>query len=275
MDYPSQWQNLLQNLGDWQGSFTRLTPQGEVLEVIPSRVVLAGREGNRAVEQTITLSPPGQPPQDRRLFYSTLNRGTLVFANGAFSQGSLQWGPLAEFGAELGLIHANQRVRLVQQYNRTSHLDNLTLIQETQAGRPADPPVTPWAWDSLVGVWDGTATTLYPDWRNPEAVPTCLEVTRQGETLHQTLTAGPWTKTSAGRITGNQVLFTASDPAIQVLDLGQGMTSTCPVAIKGGRPCFLELGWCVNPSHRQRMIRTYDGSGAWVSLTLVEEFRRP
>lgn len=39
-----QWNNLLTHLGVWEGSFTRLSPQGEVIEDTPSLVLIDERQ---------------------------------------------------------------------------------------------------------------------------------------------------------------------------------------------------------------------------------------
>ncbi|WP_460202450.1 DUF3598 family protein, partial [Scytonema sp. NUACC21] len=84
----SQWVSLLKNLGEWQGSFTRLSTQGEILEDIPSVVSLEGLNDNQTIRQTIRLGG-----NQKVLEYSTLGRGVLFFENGAFSQGSIQLAP--------------------------------------------------------------------------------------------------------------------------------------------------------------------------------------
>jgi hypothetical protein len=40
----SQWERLLQNLGVWKGSFSRFSPQGELVNDTPSVVSLEGIE---------------------------------------------------------------------------------------------------------------------------------------------------------------------------------------------------------------------------------------
>ncbi|WP_246275551.1 DUF3598 family protein, partial [Brasilonema bromeliae] len=52
----SQWESLLKNLGEWQGSFTRISPQGEILEDVPSVVSLQGLNNNQTIRQTIRLA---------------------------------------------------------------------------------------------------------------------------------------------------------------------------------------------------------------------------
>jgi hypothetical protein len=51
----SQWECLLQNLGEWQGSFTRLSPQGELLEDIPSETILEGLNNNQTVRRSSVI----------------------------------------------------------------------------------------------------------------------------------------------------------------------------------------------------------------------------
>lgn len=105
-DPSSQWQSLLQNLGAWQGSFTRLSPQGKVQANIPTLVTLTGINNNQTIRQTIQYfdSDTGGLEQEKVLEYQSLSRSVLFFENGAFSQGSIQFGPFSEFGAELGFI---------------------------------------------------------------------------------------------------------------------------------------------------------------------------
>ncbi|MEQ8461969.1 MAG: DUF3598 family protein [Coleofasciculus sp. E1-EBD-02] len=112
----SQWDCLLQNLGEWQGSFTRFSPQGEALTDTPTVVSLEGLNQNKTVRQVIRRYPRDRAVEETVLEYSTLARSVLFFETGAFSQGSMQWGPFSEFGAELGLIAGNRRLRLVQLY---------------------------------------------------------------------------------------------------------------------------------------------------------------
>ncbi len=45
----SQWDCVLQNLGAWQGSFTRLDPMGETTEDIASLVTLTGVNENQTI----------------------------------------------------------------------------------------------------------------------------------------------------------------------------------------------------------------------------------
>jgi hypothetical protein len=113
----SQWDRLLKNLGEWEGSFTRLTREGELIEDIPTLVSLEGRDNNTRIHQIVRYLPPNQPPKETAFDYTSLNRNILFIDNGAFSQGSLFWSPWSQCGAELGLINGDRRLRGVLSFN--------------------------------------------------------------------------------------------------------------------------------------------------------------
>jgi hypothetical protein len=275
----SQWECLLQNLGEWQGSFTRLSSQGELLADVPSVVSLAGLNNNQTICQKILQFSPTGEVSEKVLEYSSLNRAVLFFENGAFSQGSIQAAPFAEFGAELGLIvsdtanstRPDRRLRLVQLFNKNSELEQITLIRETLAGTqlPEIPVLTV---EQLQGKWVGEAVTIYPDWRSPDTYPTDLKINlnKSGELVQQ-LSFANRTIESVAKIQGSILYFEQNPQKVQVLLLPNGASSTCPTKIKFGQSFFLEVGWLHSPNQRQRLIRSYNERGEWVSLTLVKE----
>jgi hypothetical protein len=267
---PSQWQCLLQNLGAWQGSFTRFSAAGVQQEEIPSLVTLEGLNDNRTVRQAIQqFSATGQQIYERVLEYNTVNRSTLFFANGAFSQGSLQFGPFSEFGAELGLMAGDRRLRVVQQFDKTSELAQVTLIREHRQHTPkSERPVL--SVPQLLGTWQGEATTLYPDWRKVH-YSTRLTVALEGGRLVQHLSTPELQFTSTAEIAANRLLFDQGKYPIQVLLLPDGASSNTPLSVPRGLPFFLEAGWLIQDNWRQRMIRSYDAQGGWISLTLINE----
>jgi Domain of unknown function (DUF3598) len=271
VDRPSQWQNLLRNLGAWAGSFTRLSPQGQVLEDIPTLVTLQGIEENQAVRQTLEyFSATGELTQSKVLEYRTLNRSVLFFDNGAFSLGSLQLAPFAEFGAELGFIWGDRRLRLVQLFNPQNDLTSITLIREhRQHGDRAErPPLTV---EQLVGEWQGEAVTIYPDWQSPTTIETNLVIRREGDRLSQRIRSANLDLASTAAIEGSILRFDQGRYPIQVLLLPDGASSNTPITVPRHQSFILEAGWLIEPALRQRMIRRYDDKGGWVSLTLVTE----
>jgi len=262
----SQWDCLLENLGAWEGSFTRLSPSGEILEDIPSIVSFTGLNDNQTMRQIVCLAPANQPVSEKVLEYSSLGRNTLLFDNGAFSQGSIQFAPFSEFGAELGLIYGDRRLRLVQLFDKQGKLTGLTLIREKLSGSetPERPPLQV---EDLIGEWQGEATTIYPDWRLPDSYSMSLKIRREGDRLHQELSFGRTIATSA-RIEAASLKF---DSGTQILLLPDGASSNCPPEIQLRQPFVLEVGWLLKPDLRQRLIRSYSNKGEWSSLTLVTE----
>jgi hypothetical protein len=268
----SQWESLLENLGEWEGSFTRLSPAGEIQEDTPTVVSLVSLNHHQTIRQTIRRLT--QPPQETVLEYSSLGRGVLFFENGAFSQGSLQYTPAGDFGAELGLIAGDRRLRLVQLYDRGT-LQQLTLIRERRIGKPDQQPGVELTLSELVGIWEGEATTLYPDWRQPDCYSTRLSLQQldPNQLRQERMVAGHGMVASTASIHGNQLKFEQGTQPVQVLLLPGGASATGPTQIQSGKPYFLEVGWLIQPNLRQRLIRSYDAKGAWVSLTLVTEHR--
>ncbi|MEP0909984.1 DUF3598 family protein [Leptolyngbya sp. GB1-A1] len=271
----SQWDRLLLNLGVWEGSFTRLQTDGSVQEDVRSIITLDGINNNQTVRQTIQhFNADGTLQQNKVLEYSSLNRSTLFFEDGAFSQGSLQFGPFAEFGAELGFILGDRRLRLVQLFDQDSWLSRLTLIREhRQNTSPGHRPLL--TVDALLGNWQGEAVTLYPDWRSPDHYPTHLSIWREAERLHQKLTLPQIEIASSAAIQGSRLLFDQGSFPIQVLLLPDGASSNTPLTVPRDKPFLLEAGWLIEPNLRQRMIRSYDAQGGWSGLTLVTEHRTP
>ena len=271
----SQWDCLLQNIGEWQGSFTRFSPRGEQLEDTPTVVSLETLNDHKTMRQTIRRLPPNQPVDEKVLEYSSLGRNILFLENGAFSLGSIQWGPFSEFGAELGLIEGNRRLRLVQMFDRTSQFERLTLIRERLAGTdtPERPPLTV---EQLLGEWHGEAVTVYPDFRTSDTYPTVLKIHQENsDRLVQQLTFGAAnsvrTIASTAKIEGSILSFDQSALPTQVLLLPDGASSNCPLQIKPGHFFILEVGWLLQPNKRQRLVRTYNDKGEWINLTLVNE----
>ncbi len=262
-----QWEALLKNLGEWRGSFTYISSRGEIQKDIKSIVSLEGLNNNQTIRQIINVGG-----NEKVLEYSSLGRGVLFCENGAFSQGSIQLAPFSEFGAELGLIYENHRLRLVQLFDKNLQLNQFTLIREYLAGtQPVQrPPLTV---DDLLGEWMGVAVTIYPDWRSPDSYDSYMQLQLDdvGQ-LKQKLTFGERTITSTASINGDILQFSQdSQKQVQVLLLPDGASATCPLSLQLRQPFFLEVGWLIQPNLRQRLIRSYNDKGEWASLTLVKE----
>lgn len=277
----TQWENFLNNLGHWQGSFTQLSPTGEQMEDRPSLLILSGLDNDRRARLTLRRFAPGanpttDAPQDEMVReYQSFGRDVRFFENGAFSQGSIQRSPFSTFGAEFGFVSGDRRMRLVLLFAPDGHPDTFTLIRERRAGSdaPENPPLT---LDSLLGTWAGEACTLYPDWRNPEFFPTTLHLQqRDRDTIEQQITFGNGPDAGAiasrAKSSGNRLEFHQGSQPIRVLLLPDGASATFPLTAKLREPFFLEAGWLIAPNHRLRLIRRYSDKGDWMSLTLVTE----
>jgi len=264
----SQWERLLQNIGVWSGSFTRLSPQGELVSDTPSIVSLEGLNNNQTIRQIIRLRE-----DEKVLEYSSLGRSVLFFENGEFSQGSIQLAPYSEFGAEFGFIQQNRRLRLVQIFDKNGDLDQLTLIREHLAGTQT-PERAPLTIDDLLGEWHSSGVTIYPDWRSPDAFSSTLQLRLDAGRLIQSLTFGDRIITSTATIKGSIIHFDQNPRhQVQVLLLPDGASANLPVKVQLRQTFILEAGWLVEPNLRQRMIRSYSDKGEWISLTLVTERR--
>lgn len=272
----TKWDYFLKNLGEWHGSFTRFSSQGEQISDTPTLVTLEGLNGNKNVHQVVRYLPPGEPSRDVVVDYDSLNRSILFFANGAFSQGSMQWGPYSNFGGEFGLIDnefgdGSRRLRMVELYNNSSQLDKVVLIREKlPESIVVDRPqlqVT-----DLLGEWHGEVTTMYADLRNPETSTSHLHVRQKdSEQIEQSLSFGNRTINSIAKIEANKLLFANSHLPTQILLLPDGASCTCPLEIKLGNNFVLEMGWLIQADIRQRIMRSYNEKGNWVSCTLVTE----
>lgn len=272
----SQWQRLLKNVGTWAGSFTQISPQGNILSDVRTEVELTASEDGKAMHQEVRRYPENGIPQIQTLDYRSLNRATLFFEDGAFSQGSMQWGPFSSFGAELGLIADDRRLRLVQLFEK-NELKPITLIREGLQGRDsAERPHLQLS--DLLGTWQGMATTQYADLRPETSSVTQLVVEQiSSSQIRQTISLGEGIPpiSSTGSVNGNRILFQDGSQPVQVLLLPDGASSTCPITITPRQPIFLEVGWLIDACTKQRLIRSYDATGAWVSLTLVTEYKVP
>ena len=265
----SQWECFLQNLGVWEGSFTNFSPQGTLLNDTPSCLSLEGLNNNQTVR--LTLSRSGQ---DMIREFSSVGGGLLFFENGSFSEGLIQLGPFSEFGGELALVHENRRLRLVQLFDKNGYLNGLTLIREHLAGTAAAKRPTLQIND-LLGEWQGKAVTIYRDLRSPDTYSTTLKLQLDDTgRLIQSTSFAERTITSTATIKDQIILFD-QDPQkqVQVLLLPDGASATSPLKVQLRQPLFLEVGWLIQPNLRQRMIRSYNDKGEWVSLTLVTEER--
>lgn len=252
----SQWQNFLQNLGEWRGSFATIDAAGQLLDSSPSILTLASAEENRLVRFGLRRWPPGtalapeggpagehgEPSRDIQQDYRSLGRQVVFFEPGTFCKGSLQVAPNTAFGGEFGFIAQDRRHRLVVLYSESGTFDHLVLIREFRSGTKAlECPAT--TAEQLLGRWQGEAATISADWPEPELQPCQLEL-------------GP------------------GDLARLRL-LPDGGFCSLPERVSHRESFLLEGGWLPAAGRMERLIRRYDATGAWLSATHERLTRLP
>ena len=272
----SNWDNFLKNLGEWQGSFTGISIAGELQDSTPSILNLTGLEDNQLVTFRLRRFPAGgyteQPISDTHQEYRSLGKQAVFFDTGAFSKGSLQVAPFADFGAEYGFVSTNRRLRFVQLFNGQGNFTNLILIREFRSGTDAveRPHLNV---EQLFGKWGGIACTFYPDWKPADTIATSLTIREIGNgRLEQELSVAGRRITSTAKIEGNQLNFEGEVPR-RILLLPDGGSSNVPLQISHREPFFVETGWLVGDNQRQRLMRNYNERGEWISSTHIIEYR--
>ena len=286
----SQWDCLRENLGEWHGSFTQFDPDGNELTDTPSVLILEEQPAEKTIRLVLRRwhnLPAGTSRDDvtphemiRSFAYPGPGYTVPFFETGTFSQGSLQWAPFGQFGAELALTCDNRRLRFVQLFEGTANgkslLKSLTLIRETRAGQ-SESPSPPLTVNDLVGRWQGNGITLYPSGAEATEMATDMTVSVNGDILKQALAFGDrstaQTIESTGHIDGNSILFEQSTTPYRALLLPGGGSAVYPTVIERDRSFLLEVGWLISPTQRQRLIRQYNQRGEWISLTLVQEYK--
>lgn len=272
----AKWENFLKNLGEWRGSFTQFSLNGDQLSSTNSIINLESFDSGQTVRFRVRRFGEGSydtsPTQDYQQEYRTLGRQILVFETGAFSKGTLQVAPFSEFGAEYGFVASDRRLRLVQLYDKQGEFQGLTLIREFRAGSNAyeRPPLT---FEHLLGIWEGQACTQYANWQEPTQYLTRLEIVQNGEgQLVQTLEFEEQRLVSTARVEGKQIWFEDNTTRVVTL-LPDGVSNNIPLKLSSGQGFFVEAGWLVSPTERQRLIRRYDDRGGWISSTHVREHK--
>jgi Domain of unknown function (DUF3598) len=279
----SQWDCVLQNLGEWQGSFTRLSPTGEQIEDIPSLISLTGVDENRlsggqappTIHLVLTRHYPdadGVPqPQEMAFDFSAPSAGAMFFETGAFSEGSPYLRAGLPGGAEFAFKHEDRRLRSIPQYDRDGKLFRLTLIREQRVGTnaPERPLLDLAGW---LGGWQGKAVTLYPGSTRVSESPAIQTVTMTDDlTVSISRSIESQVTESTLTIDSGSTPTRLTSQSTQLILLPDAAYVLCPTQIESGAAIELEVGWSIEPNLRQRLIRTYTDRGEWLSLTFITE----
>jgi Domain of unknown function (DUF3598) len=271
----SQWECVLENLGEWVGSFTTVTAQGELIEDIPSIIQLTGVRDNQAIHlvlkrfYTLPNSTERYAKEVVWDFSTPPGIGAIYFDTGAFSSGAWAVNMGVKTIAEFSLLARDRRFRMIQTFDINQRLDRVTFVREQQQGTTA--PERPQLQISdLLGSWSGTATTFADDDRVPiitttestfTAISSGYQLVENGELLDLMAIGDPFT----ARI----LQFSRSGQAYEMLLLPDGGYSTTPSETRLGHPFDLEIGWIHQTGQRQRLVRRYDGAGKWASTSFM------
>ena len=271
-----KWENFLKNLGEWRGSFTHISPEGNILKSTPSILNLETFDNNQGVMLRLRRfgkeGYESEPTQDFKQEYRSLGRQIILFDTGAFSKGSFFFGAMSEFAAEYGFVDDDRRLRFVQIYDKEANFEKLVFIREFRSNTDAyeRPKLTV---DQLLGTWKGKADTDFADLRPSQSYDTNLEIKDIGNNyLEQTLSFQDQKITSKAKIKGNKLLFEGKNNR-QILLLSDGGSSNVPLKLQPRQAFFVEAGWLVRENERQRLIRSYDDKGEWVSSTHIIEHK--
>jgi hypothetical protein len=275
----SQWECVLENLGEWVGSFTTVTPQGELIEDIPSIINLEGVRANQAIHLVLTRFYPlpnsteRYPKQVVWDFSTPPGVGAIYFETGAFSSGILAVTAGVKTIGEFSLVAGDRRFRMIQMFDVNQQLDRVTFVREHRQGTttPERPQLNIL---DLLGTWKGTATTFYADSESP--IVTTTESTFTVRDLGYRLVEGDNSidLTVAINDRAKRLLQFCDDEdgqSYQILLLPDGGHATTPTQIRLGHPFDLEIGWICQTGKRQRLVRRYDRTGKWYSATFITE----
>lgn len=275
----SQWECVLENLGEWVGSFTTVTPGGELIEDIPSIITLADIRDRQAVHLVLKRFYPLPNSTERYAkeivwdFSTPPGIGAVYFETGAFSSGGLTASIGVNTIIEFSLVAGDRRFRMIQLFDSSQQLDRVTFVREQLQGatQPERPQLVI---TDLLGTWKGIATTLDPDGRST-IDPNTQSTFTVSDTGYQFTQAGHSVDLTVDHHIPSARLWHFQDKrdcqSYQLLLLPDSGYAIAPTKIELGHAFSLEIGWIHQPGQRQRLVRRYDCNGKWESATLIVE----
>lgn len=273
----NQWENFLQNLGTWRGSFTTMTLAGEVLKDIPSILEIQPVNGDR---QHIQLDLnyfasggyDGAPTKTIQQNFQSLSPLMAFAETGAFSIGPSAYFGVGTFVAEFNFVAGDRRQRMVHFFDVHGNFEKLVLIREFREGTPT-PEKPPLTVDQLVGTWAATSYTYGANLPNPVVGQSQLQFKIVGDYLQQSIDLEQRQIQTKALIVGNNQLKFTSDNPRQITLLPDGGSINVPLKLSHSTAFFVEVGWLLSPNLRQRIMRNYDASGKYTNSTFITEKR--
>lgn len=249
------WQNFCTNhLGNWHGTRTRYSPQGEVKGWFEAfRLLQANSDQteithtNRNIyadstteEQSWQFSKHSNNFSDGIMHPITARMRFLALEQGAAAGVYKKIEEQVPFGVELFLINESLRYSLVIVYGKDGSLSSITLIREDKVVYPNNywsNEVNLIAERNLNGNWTGKSVKMTPDLNVSAEVPAKLQLTLEG----------------------NQTLY-----------FPDGITLSCPKEVKVGKQAALTTTWLVKPDLLQQISVNYDDSGDFAELKFAK-----
>jgi hypothetical protein len=274
----SQWEYVLENLGEWVGSFTTITPAGELIEDVPSIINLAGIRSNQAIHLVLTrfyLRPNSTERYPQEVvwdFSSPPGIGAIYFETGAFSSGTLAVTVGVKTIAEFSLVVIDRRWRMIQMFDINQQLDRVTFVRERRQGttKPERPQLKI---SDLLGTWKGTTTTSDADGRSSFTTTTesTFSLIEFGYHLVTADRSVDLTVVKDSPLERLQFSDSQDGQFYQMILLPDGGYMIAPTQISLGHAFYLEIGWVYESGQRQRLVRRYDTTGKWDSVTFITE----
>jgi hypothetical protein len=269
----SQWECVLENLGEWVGSFTTITPDGELIEDIPSIINLEGIRDHNAIHLVLKRFYPLPNSTERYPkevvwdFSTPPGIGAIYFETGAFSSGALTVAAGVKTIAEFSLIATDRRFRMIQMFDIHQQIDRVTFVREQRQGSTA-PERPQLSISDLLGKWKGTVTRSFADGRSSIASDTesTFAISNSGYQLVEDARSIDLTVVKDSLANRLQFRDPQDGQSYQMILFPDGGYTILPFQIKLGAAFYLEIGWIYQPGQRQRLVRRYDSTGKWESV---------
>lgn len=232
------WENCCKyQAGSWHGTWTTYSPSLEILKVVNVITSLELNPEETEIHHInyYTYADGTKEEQDYGRYTQDNCRASLFLEN-TFSWGIQQLEAGSRLVMEIGFRHENQRTRFVTAYDESHTLQRMTVIRE-QLSVPPSEPAQPTV-ENLSGVWQGNSVSITPDLQVSEAIP----IQWQG--------------------------FDSLGEQNQVLFFPDGISLSCPLQLEIGETLAIAVGWLLNSTEHQRVIRQYDQHGNFTSMAL-------